>query len=390
VKPGAIAILLMAVLLGLLVLRVALLETYLARDPARAAEIWPSHPAAIMASGLARMGKDAAGGHSVSRSLVGQIIDASTKAPLAAEPFLVRGVDATLQGKRDLAQLSFAAARDRDPRSIPARYFLADHFLKSGRARQGLVEVSALTRLVPGSMASVGPYLAAFARDPRGRDEVRQLLRRNPELEPVVLQELASDPGNARLIVSLWSGRTGEAIQPWQQKLLESMIAAGQFQDANDVWTRFSGKAAASENRQDGFKGAGRGPFSWTLASGPSGVVESGADGSAHVIYYGRDDQVLATRLFVLGPADHQIAMRITGVSGDAGSMSWTVRCLPSGAELGRLPLGGAEQDIQLLFKVPDHQCEAQRVELVGNAPELPERAALAITAFRIESEKVR
>lgn len=383
-KPRAVAALLTAVLLAVLVVRVALVNSLLPGNPSRAARAWPSHPSAIMASALAEAGRAATEKRAVPRAVIERITAASAKAPLAPEPFLVRGVDATLAGELDLAGRSFTAARDRDPRSIPVRYFLADHFLRTGQVRQGLAEISTLTRLVPGSLATVGPYLATYARDPLGRDEVRRMLKRNPELEPVVLQALAADADNAQLALSLWSGTPGSAIQPWQQRLLELLIAAGRFHEAYSMWVRFAGNTA--EDRSMGFSDAGRGPFSWTLASGSAGVVEAGADGAARVIYYGRDDQVLATRLVILQPGNHHIDIRISGVSGAVNSLSWTIRCLPSGTEIGQLPLGINEQDIRFSFKVPEHQCEAQRLELVGNAPDLPERASLTIASFQLES----
>ena len=94
------------------------------------------------------------------------MLSASAKAPLAPEPFLVRGVQAQLSGEQQLALRSFLAARQRNPRGIAARYFLADHYLKVGETGPGLNEISALARLVPQSLPTVAPYLAAYAKTP--------------------------------------------------------------------------------------------------------------------------------------------------------------------------------------------------------------------------------
>ena len=82
--------------------------------------------------------------------------DAAAKAPLAPEPFLVAGMQAQLGGDNAKAQRAFEAAQWRDPRSLPAAYFLADRYLRSGMLDCGLAEVAALARLSPNGPAGVG------------------------------------------------------------------------------------------------------------------------------------------------------------------------------------------------------------------------------------------
>ena len=100
--------------------------------------------------------------------------------PLAPEPFLVRGVQAQLDGDRSLAGQAFRAAELRDGRAIPARYFLADHYFRTGDARAGLREVAALSRLVPNGVASLAPYVAAYSKDPRNWPALQGLVQVGP------------------------------------------------------------------------------------------------------------------------------------------------------------------------------------------------------------------
>ena len=153
-----------ALLAGFFVVRVAFVEAFAAKDPATAAAVWAGHPAALLESGLAQVGDMAAAGRPVDQSLVDRLISASAKAPLAPEPFLVRGVDAQVSGNRAVALQSYLAARERNPRAVAPRYFLADLYLKAGRTEPGLAEISALARLVPQSLPNVAKYLAAYAR----------------------------------------------------------------------------------------------------------------------------------------------------------------------------------------------------------------------------------
>src|SRR4030095_12903022 len=88
-----------ALLLALLVIRNAFVEAYGVQDPSRAAAIWPGHPSIVLAAGLTDVGASAAAGRPANPATVKQMEEASAKAPLAPEPFLVRGVEAPLAGQ---------------------------------------------------------------------------------------------------------------------------------------------------------------------------------------------------------------------------------------------------------------------------------------------------
>ena len=384
-RPSRIAIPLVAVLLAALVIRVALVEANAGKDPAKAAAAWPGHPSAILASGLGEIGSAASRGQPVSRRLVSQLISAASKAPLAPEPFLVRGVDATLHGQLDIAGSAFVAARNRDPRSVAARYFLADHYLRTSQTRLGLNEISVLTRLVPGSLAGVGPYLAAFARQPGARSEVQSMIRRNPDLETVVLNALAANAGDAPIAVELWNGRAGSELRPWQSTLIDTLVSAGRYGEAHQDWIRFTGQKPDNVSNQPDFAQAGLGHFGWSLVSGASGVAEAAAGGSLHIIYYGREDLTLASKVMMLRPGPYRLSMRINATSSSASSLVWTIKCLPSGGEIVRSNL--AAGNVQSRFEIPTGECAAQRIELGAAAQEVPEQVQLTINDFRIEQE---
>src|SRR5436190_15749151 len=226
-KARALIVVALAVVVAVAVVRSAFVAAYVSRDPAKAAAIWSSHPSVIFATGLEEVGQTAAAGKPVGKAEVDRLLAASTKAPLAPEPFLVRGVWAQTEGKEAVAARALLEARRRDPRSVAARYFLADHYLKTGQTRLGLGEISTLARLVPQSLSRIAPYLAAYARSPGTAPEVKDMLRRHPDLEPWLLEALSGDPSNYRLAMSLWSGRGGDSASAWQRRLLNSLVAAG-------------------------------------------------------------------------------------------------------------------------------------------------------------------
>jgi hypothetical protein len=382
----AITVVILALLLAALVVRNAFIDAFAERDPAKAAAVWPGHPSVILALGLTEVGVSTASAHPVNPAIVRRMLATSTKAPLAPEPFLVRGVEAQVEGDTQLALQWFLEARRRDPRSIAARYFLADHYLKTGQTQLGLAEISALTRLVPTSLGGIAPQLAAFARMAGGAMQVRLLLRDQPQLEPWLLNELAANPNDASLILSLWSGRTNNQDRAWQQRLVNSLVMANRFEEAQMAWSRFDPSARPIGELVDPkFEGNAMPPFGWTFASGPAGVAEPDGGGRLQILYYGRDDLVLASQVLLLKPGPYRLAMRVSGVSPSAKSLSWVVSCMPTSRKLTSIGLAAAKGGVLTAdFSIPPQGCAAQQLALLGAALELPEQVDIAIAELRL------
>jgi len=391
-RPRAIMVAAPALLIAAVVMRTAFVTAHTSRNPAKAAAVWGGHPSVIFAEGLAEVGRTAAAGQPVNKAVVDRLLAASMKAPLAPEPFLVRGVQEQVAGNQALAERAFLEARNRDPRSVAAHYFLADHYLKTGKTRQGLEEISTLARLVPQSLDGIAPYLAAYARSPGAAPEVKAMLRGHAELEPLLLNTLASDASNEQLALFLWSGRGGESARGWQERMLNSLVAAGQFERARAVWKRFSPtEPQAGELVDPSFTARALPPFGWTLTSGPAGVAEP-EGGRLHILYYGRDDLVLASQLLMMKPGAYRLSMRIGGASPVAKSLAWTVRCLPSSGGLAAIGLtdAGKGRVLAATFAVPPSSCAAQMLELAGTTPELAEQVDVTISELRLEREAGR
>lgn len=382
-----LAAILVGLFLSFLVLREALVTAYAGRDPARAAMLWPSHPSVALESGLAQIGEAAAAGRPPDPALVERLLAISAKAPLAPEPFLVRGVQARVAGDEAGAGRAFLAARERNPRLVAARYFLADHYLRTGDTVDGLAEIAALARLVPGSLSQVAPHLASYARTPGVAPQVKALVRENPELETALLITLAGDARDSELALYLWSGRTAQGSKQWQERMLQSLVKSGRFFEAAAAWSRFSGGLAAGQVDPD-FRTDRLAPFGWILASDASGVAEPQGQGRIHLLYYGREDKVLAGQLLMLEPGRYRLSMRVSGATPTAESLAWTIRCLPSAAELASLPLDQRGGALSASFAVPAAGCRAQRLELRGTAPEFAEQAEATIANLRLEGER--
>lgn len=372
--------------LAFLVIRVALVQSEAGKNAPRMAKFWPGHPAVVLESGLAEVGARAAAGEPIDAALVKPLLAVSAKAPLAPEPFLVRGVGAQLAGDHQLSLRAFLAARERSPRSVAARYFLADQYFKAGQTKPGLAEISIIARLVPQSLPSVTPFLADFARSPGATPQVKELLRNHPRLEPVLLETLSADAQNVELILALWSGRGGQQEEAWQSRLLARMVEARRFELARATWARFTGTTAAPDQLFDPeFGKRALPPFGWSLASGPAGVAESEEGGRLHALFYGRDDLALAWQILTLKPGRYRISMKIEATP-SPNALMWTVKCLPSSNEVGLIPLDRSGS-LSKSFAVPPADCAAQRLELRGAAQQIPQLADVTVSQFRLRPE---
>src|SRR6478752_7459720 len=128
-------VLVAALLLAIQIIRNAAVAEWSETSPASAFRAWSTHAAAELALGMTEIGTAAHERRAVGPATFAIIDDAAVKAPLAPEPFLFRGVQAELSGDSNVAAHPFAAAEQRDPRSVPSRYFLADIYFRAGDPR---------------------------------------------------------------------------------------------------------------------------------------------------------------------------------------------------------------------------------------------------------------
>jgi len=378
-----------ALLAGVGVVRNAAVVQYAETKPQLAARIWPSHPASKLWLGLTEIGLSARHRAPVAATTFDLIWDGAKKSPLAPEPFLVRGVQAQLAGDQRVAEQAFAAAKLRDGRSIPARYFLAEQYFRGGDAPSGLREIAVLARMVPNGVTNLAPYVAAYAKDPRNRTRLQSLFKSDPALEQAALSTLASDPRNSELILGL---ATSSATAPqWSGVLIATLVSAGQYDEAYRVWARLAHIQPAADGTVFDARFAGSDappPFNWTLTSSTVGLAEGQPGGRLHAIFYGQEDGVLARQLLLLKPGRHRLSMRISGEPARAGALSWTLTCADSKAQLLSLSLGDAKKAASgVTFDVPA-SCAAQSLELAGSAPEVAQQADVTVSDFSLRREQ--
>lgn len=356
--------------------------------PGLAEALWPGHPLALRAVAMRDIGFAAAQGRLPSRRTLSLVRQLAHRAPLLSDPFLVNAAVALKSGETVEAERLLIEARRRNPRSIAARYLLADLYFRSGSLRAGLEEISVMTLLLPGATDLLVPGLAAYARTPGAVPELKRVLHDHPHLEPALLSTLAADPANTELVLTLATGRVGAEGRPaWQSTLLTTLIKAGMYRKAQSVWSKFAGLAAPTSGiyRPDFSPSDAPAPFNWTLGAGDGGVAEPLGGGGLRVLYYGRKDVQLARQLVVLPPSRYNLAMRVTGSSGPKGQLRWVVRCLPARGGILELPVGAKGTTLSGSFVVPNSGCEAQEILLLGEGQEFPKPSDLQIGPLRLE-----
>lgn len=371
----------------MVVVRNAAVLQFAELEPTKAARVWAAHPSSELWLGLTEIGLTARQRGSVSTATLGRIRDAAIKSPLAPEPYLVRGVEAQLANDQERARQAFAAAKLRDGRSIPARYFLAELDFRRGDARSGLREIAILAQMVPNGTSNLAPFIATYAKDPRTRPQLQSLFRSDPALEQGALTTLATDPANTDLVLTFTGDRA--LAPPWTNTLLDSLVRAGNYAKARAVWARLAHIPAADGLIFDPqFRDStAPGPFNWTLASSTLGLAERQSAGRLHLLYYGQEDGQLASQLLVLVPGRYRLAMQVSGDVANAGGLVWTITCQGSNAVLATLPLSDAARLRQgVAFDVPK-SCTAQALQLNGHAPEIPHQSDITVSNLRLTRE---
>jgi len=377
--------------------RSAVVNDTLASRPDLAAKVWPGHPRVELALAMAGIGKAAAAGQAPAAESIDLTMAAARHAPLASEPFLIRGALALSRNRQDVAEALLVEASRRDPRSAAARSLLAQRYLSSGRPGEGLRQASVLVRLVSGGSAALVPALARYAKSPEAAPALRTMFAVNPEMRDLVLAELSNDAGNYATIMSLAGSEIG-ATPPspaplWQSQLLRALIERGELERSRDLWLRISGLRAAPAGifNPQFAKLDAPAPFNWTIGRGDYGVAEPTGNNGLKVNYYGLSTAEFASQTMLLAPGNYRLSMQVTRDPGSdrQSGLSWSITCQPEGKSVLNLPISseaGAARTLADSFTVPA-TCRSQSIRLGGVAIEFGSSEQVTISNLQLVRE---
>jgi len=373
---------LVALLIALQVVRNAAVVGLVEGKPGDAARAWSAHPASEIGVAMTDIARASRARHPVPSSVFERIAEAAAKDPLAPEPFLVRGVQASLAGDTATAQRAFEAAQWRDPRSLPAAYFLADRYFRSGDVRRGLHEIAALARLSPDGGAAAVPYVTQYAANPANWPALRDLFASNPQFAHPVLVALASNIGTVRAALALSNPR--EAGNPqWLITMVGTLISAGDYPQARAAWSRLAGRADRPGellHDSDFRDTVSPPPFNWQLTSSTVGLAERQRGGRLHILFYGDEDGTLANQLLLLPPGSYRLSMRLAGDPARAHALTWSLWC-----DKAPQPLASVTLDVAAAggwqFAVPAG-CTAQWLKLSGVSADMQQQVDVSISGL--------
>ena len=375
-----------ALLLSVQIVRNAAVLAWGGSNPSLALKFWSGHPAAETANAMTEIAKAARARRPVPASAFSMMSDAATKEPLAPEPFLVRGVQAELQGDGATAQRAFEAAQWRDPRSLAAAYFLADRYFRIGDPERGLREVAALARLAPNGQATVGPYLAAYAANPANWPALRKLFRANPMLANNALAVLATNLATVPALLALADPKAKAKDVTWVPALLTTLTGAGKFEQARTIWAKMAGVQLPPNQLLYDSSFTDRTsppPFNWDLNSSTVGLAERQPGGRLHLVFYGQEDGFLANELILLPPGAYRLSMQLLGDPSRGHSLNWSIWCDKAAEPIASVTLDAASAH-GWRFDVPAG-CPAQWLKLSGVSSDMPQQSDVAIGALKLE-----
>jgi len=372
-----------ALLIAVQVVRNAAVSALADAKPAAAARVWSGHPASEIGLAMTEIARSSRSRQPVPQWAFAMISSAADKAPLATEPFLVRGVKASLAGDEAAAQRDFEAAQWRNPRSLPAAYFLADRYFRSGDVASGMREAAALARLSPDGGTAAVPYLAQYATSTANWPALRALFVINPPLARPVLMKLAQDIRTVPAALAL-AGPGEAGNPPWLVQAVYTLIEAGDYAGARNAWGRMAGAGARSaELLHDANFRDNRSPppFNWQLTSSTVGLAER-QGGRLHVLFYGGEDGTLASQLLLLPPGNYRLSMRLAGDPARAHALTWALWC-----DKAAQPLASVTLDVAAArgwsFQVPAG-CPAQWLKLSGVSADVPQQIDVSIDGLTL------
>lgn len=350
-----------ALLLAGLAVRVAVVLAFGTERPALAAAVWADHPTVRMDSGLRAIGRSVASGRAPPPAVAADLRGLLARDPINPGPLLVAGTDAFARDDLPGAERLLLAASRLDPFAPAPRFLLAQLYLRQNRGARGLAQLGFLFDRLNGDAAPLVPALASYAAQPGAAPQLKPLLDRQPAIRSQVLSLLADQPANLSTILSLAPRVASDADTEWRQRLLTALVERRDYARAYALWRQFGHVPAAAPTaifNPRFLPGGPPPPFNWRLNATPAGTAEARPGGGLHLLYFGREDAVLAEQILLLAPGRYHLAFT---TQGDTSGLSWALTCLPGSARQ-EAPLASHGFDLV----VPRQGCAAQRLELRG------------------------
>lgn len=383
-----------ALLLGWVSMRAAIQGSFQDDDPQIAAQVWPANGFSL--SALARQNVATASGEisDTTRSLYQSALE---REPLLADPLALAGMDAANAGDGARAEQLMLAARHRDLRSPLVRFWLLDHFVRTGQYPAALDEVGPAIHLQPEAITAIMTVLAAVAATPDGATALAAKLATHPFWETSFFQTAANNTPPEALLGLLSKLPNANRALDAQRAVFLALINAGDGARAFQAWQQFL--PAVYRGRAEGIYDGnfahqpGAEPFNWMLTNDTNGTAQMVSAGdlpqstALDIHYFGSSSTMLAEQYVYATPGAYQLQLaarrRVTAATG--GRLSMEVRCY-NGNVLATLPLDPLDMQLRS-YSIPvtvPAGCTLLRVRLVGTPGDMFSEIEAQITGVAL------
>ncbi len=324
--------------------------------------------------------------------------DGLTRLPLAFEPFFIAARFAEQRGDLRRAMLLMEEVRRRRYSHPGARMQLMIYYIKGERFPEALSEIDFILRRNEDLRPALLPELAKLMAIPRGRAALAAILVKDPAWKKdfyavAGIRKVA--PGDARALYDQI-----RALKPKgdllleRQLILQTQAASGDYAGARQTWLA----ALPQQQRESSrflFDGAFRGlaapaPFGWTFKDVDAGRAEPSRDAQRpylDVAYFGGRNVILAEQTLALAPGAHTLRLIARSPNGiTSGRLFWRLACLPGDSQIGLLDMSRAVADnrrFSAAFTVPSG-CPGQLLTLVAEPGDVAASVNLEIASMEI------
>ena len=337
------------------------------------------HPKSQMRLALARMQSDPGVGDP---EILEGMRAASRSAPLAEEPFIVKGLALFRTDAYQDAEDLLDIARRRNPRSREALYLSADAALAAGHIGEAVSHLEVLVRLARQQKALTQEAITLLATHPETGKATLAALNDDGMKTEALIAMAKSGAGPARLLDAIALTKAADALASnpaGVNEITRPLVEALDFAGAYRVWLALLPGPPMSQSliRDQDFSAKLPPPFGWEVRTGPDAFVEAQDEGLAGEIY-GRKSAQLARQLLLLVPGAYHL--EIDAVEPNS-LVEVILTCAPS-SEVARATVGTRGSNLTS-FRVPD-DCESQWLEVRARASDPPRAGPFQIRAIRI------
>lgn len=320
--------------------------------------------------------------------------------PLAFEPFFVAARAAEQKGDLRRAIALMEEARHRRPSYPAVRMQLMIYYTKAERFREALAEVDVILRRNNELRPVLLPELAKLIADTRGREALATILATEPSWREDFFNVAGArklDPADARdLYQRVRALKRGGDVRLERQLILQAQASSGDYAGARRTLLATLPERERAANRFL-FDGAFRGlaapkPFGWKFEDIDVGRAEPAQDGGRpylDVAYFGGRTVTLAEQVLALAPGRYTLRLIASSDNGvSSGTLTWNVSCLPSrNPVIGALDLsqaGPADRRFAAAITVPASGCASQSLRLLAEPGDVAAVVNLEVSAMEI------